>query len=211
MDQLATLWQVKDALGIGQADAADDLWLANALEQVSDAIESQPVTGRWFRSRGATTYLFDSDQVEAGGLRLRVPMGLQAITYLGVAWSDQPDDGTGTYSEITRSVYLNPPLQLRQRGDPAYAIELGRQANLYFPTYPARRCVKVTGTWGYAAVPPRVAQVAIAAVVRAYRARSSGGADYAIVGADGGMKILRDLAPAELAELRATYRVPAVA
>jgi hypothetical protein len=46
-----------------------------------------------------------------------------------------------------------------------------------------------------------VAQLAANAVTRCYRARASGGADLAVVGPDGAMRTLKDIAPAELAEL----------
>jgi hypothetical protein len=198
MTGIVPIEDVKAAAGI--EDGRADLWLAGVIPAVTDAIEI--LTGHWFVSRGAATYYFDAPDVSD---ELRVPQGISAVTYLGVASTDQPDDGSGTYTQISAGYYLDPPVQSRRNGEPATRIVLGSSATRGFPTCGEKRAVKVSATWGWTAVPPRVAQIATAAVVRAWRAKSSGGADYAIVGPDGGMKILRDFAPAELAELEERY------
>ena len=63
--------------------------------------------------------------------------------------------------------------------------------------------VKVTGSWGPAAVYPRVKELASTAVIRAWRARNGGdGApDIVLATPSGGVAILRRIAPAELDEL----------
>jgi hypothetical protein len=188
------------ARSIGIVDHDDDLWLAGVLSAVTDAIEIE--TGHWFVSRGAATSYFDAPDDED---EMHVPQGISTVTYLGVAQTDQPDTGLGAYSQITSGIYLDPPVQDRRNGEPATWITLGSSAPFRFPTGEIKRAVKITATWGWTAVPPRVAQIATAAITRAFRARTSGGADYAIVGPDGGMKILRDFAPAELEELRRAY------
>jgi hypothetical protein len=198
MAYLVDISAIRSQLGI--ADADDDAWLDGVLGAVTAAIEID--TGHWFVSRGSATYYFDAPEDED---EMHVPQGISSVTFLGVASADQPDDGTGVYTQITSGFYLDPPVQDRRNGEPATWITLGSSAARGFPTGEEKRAVKVTATWGWAAVPPRVAQIATAAVTRAYRARGSGGADYAIIGPDGGMKILRDFAPAELAELRRAY------
>jgi hypothetical protein len=210
---IATLASVKSQLDLPDSDNESDGWLSGAIEAAGDAIESPAVTGRWFRTRGSATLLFDASSVRAQGRELLVPMGLQAVTYLGAASTDQPDDGTGSYTAITTGFYLDPPAQDRPDGAPAYSVSLGSTAGRWLPSGDWKRCVKVTGTWGWAVVPDRVAQIAIHAVVRSFRARQdgSGAPDLAIAGPDGGMRILRDFSPAELAELRAAWRVPVVA
>lgn len=198
---IADIEAVRTACGITDHD--DDLWLAGVLAAVSEAIET--ITGRWFAPR-AGTYYFDA---AADPYTLEVPQGVASITYLGVATSDQPGDGTGTYTEIASGYYLDPPVQERRNGAPATRITLSTTAGAQFPTNGERRAIKATCVLG--AYSPRVAQIAVAATVRAFRARSSGGADYTIVGPDGGMKILRDLAPSELEELRNVFGAPMVA
>lgn len=197
---LTTLASVKAQAGI--TTTSEDAFLTPVIAAVSSAIET--LTGRWLAPRGSTSLYFDVDPA-GDAQRLRVPMGLQSVSFIGTAWQDQPDDGSGAYTAITAGVYLQPAVQDRVDDDwPATAVELGYLANAFF--YPGHRTVKITGAWGWAATPPRVAQIAATAVVRAWRAKTSGGADYTIIGADGGQKILRDLAPSELAELRAAYR-----
>ncbi len=183
------------------SDNSADAWLAGAISAVSAAIEAR--TGRWLAPRGAMTLYFDSPG-GAAGFHLPVPKGLQSITAIATAWLDQPDDGSGVYTPITTGYYLQPAVQDRLEGWPATSIDLSYLANAFF--YPGLRTTRVSGQWGWASTPPRVAQIATTAVVRAWRARTSGGADYAIIGPDGGMKVLRDLAPAELEELDYTYR-----
>ena len=188
----------------GIADHESDLWLAGAVAAVSEAVEA--VTGRWYASRSTTLYFDGSPDA----YELPVAVGVASLTYLGTATSDQPDGGTGTYTEIpTGSRWLDPPLQDRRTGAPASRITLSGSGGYAFPASGVRRSIKATGVFGSTSA--RVSQIATAAVIRAFRARQSGGADYAIVGPDGGMKILRDFAPSELEELRNVHGEPLVA
>ena len=193
----------RDACGIRDTDS--DLWLGSIIAAVSEAVES--VTGRWWAPRAAT-YYFDA---MGDPWCLEVPQGIVSLSYLGYATSDQPDGGTGTYTTIPATAYyLDPPLQDRRNGAPATRIVLPQTGSYQFPWgWTVKRGIKMTGVFG--ATAPRVSQIATAAVVRAFRARESGGVDYAIVGPGGGMKILRDFAPSETEELRTVFGVPVVA
>ena len=185
---------VKAACGI--TEQQDDLWIAGVVAAVSEAVEA--VTGRWLAPRPSATYLFDAAR---DPFALEVPRGIASCTYLGYATTDQPDDASGTYLAIPAAAYyLDPPAQDRRAGEPAHRIVLSRMGGYYLPTWWQKRCIKVTGVLG--GTSPRASQIAAQATVRAFRARAGGGADYAIVGPDGGMKVLRDFAPAELEELR---------
>ncbi len=180
----------------------------------------ETAANRWLAPRGALTRTFDGSLVRsvgdlAGstphffgpawmpqwGRVLPVYDGVTAVTYLGVSDADQPDDGTGAYTQITKGIHLRGAIW---DGWPFTRIELDSSAPRLLPTA-GYNVVKVTGSWGPAAVLPRAAQIAANAVTRAYRARASGGADLAVVGADGAMKMLKDIAPAEMAELLATF------
>lgn len=195
---LTTIEDVKRQLGIRPTDSVDDAWLAKAIESVSAAIETE--TGTWLAPRTATTMILDGAAAEDGWL-LRTPLGLDAVTYVGVATTDQPDDGSGTYTQITSGVYLR---GRRYPDWPAMRIELSTIAGRRFPLT-GYAVTKVTGDWGFAEVPPRVAEIATIAVVRAFRARSDGNPDVAIAGMDGAVRILRRIAPAEMDELLRTY------
>jgi hypothetical protein len=200
---IVTIEAVKSACGI--TGTQDDLWLGGVIAAVSEAVEA--VTGRWWAPR-STTYYFDAP---GDPYELEVPQGIVSLTYLGYATSDQPANGSGTYTEIpAASYYLDPPAQDRRAGAPAYRITLSQTGAYQFPWgWTVKRGIKATGVFGAAS--PRVTQIATSAVIRAFRARSSGGADYAIIGPDGGMKILRDFAPSELEELRNAFGTPMVA
>lgn len=188
----------------GSADRDADLWLSGVVAAVTEAVEA--VTGRWFTPRSTTLY-FDASP---DAYELPVPVGVVSLSYLGTATSDQPDDGSGTYTEIPAgSFWLDPPLQARKLGAAATCVTLSRSGAYAFPSNGERRSIKATGVFG--APSPRVSQIATSAIVRAFRARESGGVDYAIVGPNGGMKILRDFAPAELEELRNAHGEPLVA
>jgi hypothetical protein len=182
-------------------DGLDDAWLAKAVTAVSAVLEAE--ARRWLAPRGAMTRLFDGAVVRDGGRALPVPDGISTLTSLAVADADRPDGGPGAYAPITRGIHLRGALR---DGWPATRIELDATAERPLPVA-GYNVVKVTGAWGPAAVPPRVAELAATAVVRAWRARNGGdGApDIAVARPDGGVAILRRIAPAELDELRRDF------
>ena len=197
-----TLATVQAQLG-GTTTTADNTWLTSAIAQVGDAMEAITAP-RFLWTRGATTYYFDA---ATSPRYIDLPMGVQSVTLLGVAYIDQPDDGSGSYSTVPASRYLlDPPAQYRPPGYPATRITLMATAGLAMPTY-GRRTIKITGTWGPASTPTRVEQIGLNAIVRAYRAKASGGADLTIIGMNGGTRILRDFAPSEVDELYAMFSV----
>jgi hypothetical protein len=212
---LTTLADVK--LQGNVPDASDDAWIAAAITSVSSILETE--ANRWLGPRGTLTRTFDGSLVRslgdmAGstpryfgpawqpqwGRVLPVYDGVSALTYLGVSDADQPDDGTGTYTQITKGWHLRGAIQ---DGWPYTRIELDSTAPRLLPTA-GYNVVKVTGSWGPAVIFPRVKEIATLAVVRAWRARNGGdGApDIVLASANGnGVAILRRIAPAELAEL----------
>jgi hypothetical protein len=212
---LTTLAEVKAQGNV--PDASDDAWLALAITSVSSILEAE--TRRWLAPRGAMTRYFDGALVRSlgdmsgstpryfgpawmpqWGRVLPVHDGVTAVTYLGVADADQPDDGSGTYTQITRGIHLRGALR---DGWPYTRIELDSTAPRLLPTA-GYNVVKVTApNWGPAAVHPRVREIADLAVVRAWRARNGGdGApDIVLATASGGVAILRRIAPAEMDEL----------
>ena len=182
---------------------ADNTWLTNAITSVGDAMEALTFP-RWLWSRASASYYFDAS---TNPRYIDIPQGVQSVSLLGVAYIDQPDDGSGSYSTVPASRYLlDPPAQYRPPGYPATRITLMATAGLAMPTY-GRRTIKVTMVGGPSATPTRVEQIGINAVIRAWRARSSGGADYSIIGMDGGTKVMRDFSPSERDELYSMFAV----
>src|SRR5512137_974537 len=153
---LVTIEAVKSACGI--TGTQDDLWLGSVIAAVSEAVEA--VTGRWWAPR-STTYYFDAT---GDPYELEVPQGIASCSYLGVATSDQPDGGTGTYSTIPATAYyLDPPTQSRRNGAPATWVRLSPTSGYQFPWgWAVKRGIKVTGVFG--ASSPRVTQIATSAV-----------------------------------------------
>lgn len=179
-------------------DTADDAWLSSAITAVSGAMET--AVKRWLAPRGTVTRYLDGALVSDDAASVYIRDGFAALTYLGYASTDQPDDGSGTYTAI-------PTYYLRGRlgeGWPATRIEVGSGYSL--PTS-GHNVVKVTGSGGPVAIYPRVQELATIAVVRAFRARSdgSGSPDLAVAGPAGGITILRRIAPAEMNELVRDY------
>lgn len=193
--ELTNLDAVKRQLGIDFTDLVDDAWLAEAVGSVSAMIETE--TGRWLAPRRAKTVVFDG--AASDGYCIAVPRGIASVTSVGVATSDQPDDGSGTYTTVTDTP------RIRGASDTLAAGTRIEFATAVLPTSGYSR-IKVTGNFGEPRTPARVAELATLAVVRAFLARRDGGsADLAVTGMDGGRMILRRLSPAEIDELRRHY------
>lgn len=172
-DVLVSTAQIKSRLLI--TDATDDALLTELNEQACDFI--QELTGRQFVATSAVTYLIDTRP----GSLIRVPRGVRTITSLGLATSDQPDDGTGTYTAVVAAdIVLRPSAFERKPGWPATEIWIRGSAG---------RCslaingAKIIGDWGFSVVPPVVQAVALDAITAAYTARQAGDSDA--IGADG--------------------------
>lgn len=196
---LCSLVDVKQRLGI--TDTTDDEWLQEQIVSVTDEIES--LTGRRFRpdplSGTKTVYL----DYSGDGYTLWLPGGVRSVTYIGTASTDQPDAGSGTYTEITSGVYVDPPEHERAPGWPGTRITIGTSSGWRF--YVGRRTVKLTAAFGWSAVPATVRAIAELCVVSAYRGRSSGGASSYTIGVEGERTYSRLLSAGDMKTL-AWYR-----
>ena len=175
---LCSLADVKQRLGI--TDTTDDEWLHSAIVAVTDEIEG--VTGRRFRpdpASGTKTVFLD---YWGDGQTLWLPKGIRSVTYLGYATVDQPD-GTGTYTEITTGYYIDPPDHARSPGWPGTRITLGWTSGYRF--WRGSRTIKLTGSFGWAAIPPVIRDIAEMLTVSRFRARGSGGTSTFTIGVEG--------------------------
>lgn len=171
-DQLVTLVQIKARLSI--TDTTDDVLLGELNDQAADFM--QELTGRKFVPDNAATYYFDT----APGSLIRVRRGIRTVTALSIATSDQPDDGSGTYTAVAAAdVLLRPKLQDRRPGWPALEIWISGSTGRLSR---AINGAKVTGDFGFAEVPPSVQAIALDAIAAAYTSKQAGDSDA--IGAD---------------------------
>lgn len=162
----------------GITDSTDDTLLGVICDQVNSFIESS--TGRVLAPiSGTPTYLYDGD----GSQKLWLPQtttafvgGVRTVTLLEVA------DYTGdAYATVTAGDYF-----LRGLTGPAGTYQwlwLSDRPTGTVTHFPGGfATVRVTGTFGYAAIPDDIAEVAVTIAVRAWHARENGQQD--IVGTD---------------------------
>lgn len=168
-DKLVTVAQVKSRLGI--TDAGSDAVLGEIVEQVTSEIQSY--IGRRLIAEAATTYYLDTRE----GHEIAVPRGIRTVTYLGLAETDQPDDGTGTYTAQTlTNVLLRPAAALRRTDWPPTRIVLTQSTiSVNVPLLTVANGAKITGDWDFAAVPIFVQRIAIAASVAEFLDRRRSG------------------------------------
>lgn len=169
---LVTLAQARARCGITDGtDTSDDTLLAELITDLSDWI-SDYVAPVSLIAETAATYYVDT----IAGSVIAFPRGVRAISSLSIATSDQPDDGSGTYTAVTAAdIWLRPLAQDRKPGWPATAIVLRGTGTGRLVT--ARAGAKIVGNFGFATVPARIQEVALNAIAQAYttRARQAGG------------------------------------
>lgn len=194
-DQLCTPVQVKTRLGI--TDAGDDVVISEIVDQVSDEI--QAFCWRKLVPDNGATYVFDTEF----GHTLAIPRGIRTVTSMGVAALDQPDAG-GAYSAVTASTILLRPVPAeRKPGWPATEVRLTQSPlDVRIPFRTAANGATITGDFGFAATPPVIQRIAIAAAVREYLDRRRGGS----AGVDS-IDLPNLLDPSQLATL-ARFRPP---
>lgn len=196
---LCSLADVKQrilATTVVETDTVDDEILLDFIADVSDSIAT--MTGRTLLPdplSGTTTYLFDGFDALERGLLLPIPRGIRSVTLLEVA----PYTG-GTFTTTPSTDYfLQPSPQQRDPGWPATELWMTNipSSNNPFPYFAdGWQNIRITGSFGWPAIPPNVSAIAEAAVVRAWRAKQTGQAD--IVGtSEFGARILRFISPEE--------------
>ena len=196
---LCSLTDVKQRLGIDTSVVTYDEELAELIRQVTAEIERMTncdFTG----DRSDNTYVLD---VEEAGRTLFVDRGVQSVTTLSIATSDQAQTG-GTYTAVTDYLLRPMPAERDWSGAPATRIVFPTTSGNYF--YAGYNTVSLVGKLGWAEVPPEVARIAATAVVAQHMTKGSEG-PRAVVGPDGRTTLLRDISPADYATLM-SFRGP---
>lgn len=167
---LTTVAKVKTRAGI--PDGNDDTLLGDLVTEISDWITD--TTGRTFEPLAGATYQLDT----FAGLELEIPRGIRTLTTVGVATTDQVDGaGAGAYTNVPPADLLIRPASIDRRpGWPGTSIlfSRGTLSGTISRFGTARNGCRIVGDFGFAAVPPAIESIAIAAVVTAYGMRKAG-------------------------------------
>lgn len=164
-DQLGTVSGVKTRAGI--TDATDDALLQILLESVSAFVQDR--CRRRLLPETVTNVVIDVGP----GSQISIPRGVRSVSSLALATSDQPDDGSGTYTAVAAAdIMLRPSSLFRRPGWPADTI-LIRGSSPRIPR-PALNGAKLTADVDFAATPLPIVAVVEEAVVVAYNAREGG-------------------------------------
>lgn len=170
--QYVTLAGLKSRLGI--ADTGSDVVLQSLVDAANDWIERY--LGRAVAPLTDTTISLDGSLAADDGRRLLCPFGIRSLATVEVATQTG-----GAYAVVpSTDYYLRPATWNRQAGAPATEIVLSEQSGHRF--WPGLDTVRLTGQFGWAAVPADLAEVATTLAVRLWHARQTGQAD--LVGTD---------------------------
>lgn len=154
----ATLNDVKAALRIPTGDTIDDALLESAIESASRLIDGY--ASRSFYSAGTATRVFVAESPDY------TPID-DAIAITLVESSSQAD-GTFDVTWATTDYQLEP---LNGRVDglawPTYGVRA--IANHAFPIVGGAAAVRVTGTWGWTAVPVQIKQATVIQASRIFK------------------------------------------
>jgi hypothetical protein len=191
----ATTAQVKAALAIGTADTADDTQIAAALAAAEQMIDGY--CGRSFGTAGTAT----TSRVYAA----EVPdlVFIDDATTVTLVETDPQVNGTWT-TAWTATDWQAEPLNNRDGGRTVPYTRLAAVGSYAFPV-DRKACVRVTGTWGWAAVPDAVEQAAIQTAIRLWKRLDTplgfGG------GPDTGLLYVSRQIDGDVAQLLAPYRL----
>lgn len=152
----------------GSTDTTDDTLLGVICDQVNQFIEG--TTGRILAPVTSVARVFDGD----GTPCLRVRQGVRAVSLLECAYYTG-----GTYTTVPSTDYfLRPVADQVTPAEPYTSIELSNLPTGGFSVFPAGYAtVRVTATWGPAAIPDDIAEVAVIIATRAWFGRQAGQQD----------------------------------
>ena len=185
----ASLAAVKQRMGIKflpdgvTLDIADDEVLLDLIAEVTQWINTY--TGRTFLPdppTGTKIYLFDGFEADENGRLLTIPTGIRSITLLELAYYSG-----GAFSTIPSTDYfLRPHAQDRDPGWPAselWMTDIPSSGNPQPMFTRGLDNIRITGTFGWAAIPKDIEDVTIRIVIDAFIARGNlGQAGNAVLG-----------------------------
>ncbi len=173
----ATLAAVKSRLGI--TGTTNDAVLQALCDQVNGWIET--TTGRIIAPDPTTSYVQDGFGALEGGRMLPFPRGIVSLTKLEIATYTG-----GPFSVVPATdYYLRPSGPDLVPGWPyteLWMTNIPSVNNQYPAFYPGFDNVRLTGSFGWPAIPKEIAEVAEVTVVRAWHGIQAGQAD--VVGSD---------------------------
>jgi hypothetical protein len=155
----ATLQDVKASLRV--SDTYDDNLIELAIESASRAIDQY--TGRNFYNAGTATRLFVAESWDVVNIDDAISIS-QVQTNLNNEW--------GTTWASTD--YQTEPLNGISDGIPGWPITRLRAINNYaFPIYRGEALVRVTGVWGWSAIPTAIKQATVLQSARFFKRNDS--------------------------------------
>ena len=176
----------KARLGIPSADTTDDTLLDRLCDQVNAYIESY--TGTVLAPiDGTFSQCFDGYE-RVNGRQFLIPRGIRRITLLeNAAYTGGP------YQTIPSTDYFLRPSNFDLNpGYPYTELVMTNvpSAGNPLPTFnPGMDNIRITGTWGWPAIPDEIKEVAEVMLVRAWAGRQAGQTDQIGV-SEGGMPII---------------------
>lgn len=158
-----TLNELKSALRIPTADTVDDSLLEMAIESASRAIDTY--TNRYFFNAGTAVRYFIADSNAYTVID-------DAITITEVATADDLDSSFNTVWDATD--YQKEPLNGVSGGITGWPTTAIRAIDdKVFPINYHEALVRVTGTWGWSAVPIAVKQATVFTAARFFKRNES--------------------------------------
>lgn len=173
----ATLPSVRYRLKLALTDIADNDWLTKACDAVNLLITER--IGRFVGPSSDTIRTYDGNGAVKGGRRFYVPGGIRTLTQVEVKYST----GESWVTVTSGDVVLRPHVTRLQPGQPyMYAEFIDNHSGGVNRFYPGYDNIRLTGTFGFAVIPPTLTEVADMLVVRMYQNKRTGQTD--VVGAD---------------------------
>ncbi len=190
-NQYGDVDQLKLAVDPPITDAFDDARLEKLLDAASRLVDDE--CGRWFYQTAAATELV----VAPTDKRILDPR----VDIVSLSAVDVDKDGDGTYEDAWTSTQYNlEPLDAGLRSRPFETLRV--TSGNWFPTGTHAR-VKLTGVFGWPAVPPPVVEATLMLAVRLWKRR---GSPLGVAGfGDMGPVYVRNTDP-DIAHLLAPYR-----
>ena len=175
--------QVKARLGI--TNTTDDSVIGTIVDQVNGFVESYTHRrpGPW--ATGSTfTFHHHPEDAYDGGRVFTFPLGIASTTKVEVA----PYTGAAFTEVPATDFFLMPAPHDRDPGWPATEIHMSDvpSASSGQPFFsPGYNVVRITGDFGWSAIPAEVTEAAVNLALALWRSRSAGTSDVFTIGPDG--------------------------